>query len=333
MRNNFPFVSVIIPCRNEEKLIKNCLDSIITNDYPKEKMEVFIVDGMSEDKTKEIVKSYSGKYPFIKLLENPQKYTPFAFNLGIKEAKGEIIIIGGAHAEYEKSYVSKCVDYLIKYNADNVGGIWKIIPRENTSEAKAISFASASLFGAGDSYYRRGYSKGPKWVDTVFGGCYHREIFDKVGFFNENLIRSQDMEFNLRLKKAGGKILLVPDIIAYYYPNPNFKDFFLHNFRDGVWAVYPLKFVKMPLRLRHYIPFIFVLTLLVTVLLGIFFPIFFKIFLFIFGLYLLTMLYFSIEIVVKEKNIVFFFLMPTAFIIRHIGYGLGSIWGALKLIA
>lgn len=330
---NLPLVSVIIPCRNEEKFVASCLNSIIVNNYPKENLEVLIVDGMSEDRTREIIKKHVEKYLFIKILDNPKKYTPFALNIGIKNSRGEIIIRMDAHSTYEKDYIKKCVRYLESYKADNVGGIWKIIPKENTFVAKAISFALASFFGAGNAYYRTGYSKGVKWVDTVFGGCYRRKIFDKVGFFNENLIRSQDMEFNLRLKKMGGRILLVPDIVSYYYPKTDLKDFFLHNFQDGIWAIYPLKFIKTPLSLRHYIPFIFVLTLLITALLGIFFPLFLRLFLAISGFYLLAALCFSIGIVAKEKNIVFFFLMPIAFITRHIGYGLGSIWGALKLIA
>ena len=123
------------------------------------------------------------------------------------------------------------------------------------------------------------------------------------------------MEFNIRLKKAGGKILLVPDIVSYYYPKSNFKDFFLHNIKDGIWAIYPLKFVKFPLRLRHYIPLILVLTLPLSI-----WP------------YLLLSLFFSFKIAVREKDIRLFFIMPLAFATRHIGYGLGSIWGLIKLL-
>jgi glycosyltransferase involved in cell wall biosynthesis len=324
-------VSIIIPSFNEKKYIGRSLDSIIVNDYPKENFEVLVVDGMSEDGTREVVRNYIKKYPSIKILDNPQKFTNFAFNIGIKNAKGEIIIFGGAHAVYEKDYISKCVKYLKEYDADNVGGVLKTVPLETTITAKAIAISLSHPFGAGTSYFRTGVKK-PKSVDTVFGGCYKKEVFNKIGLFNENLTRSQDMEFNLRLKKAGGKILLAPEIVAYYYPNSNLKDFFFHNFKDGIWAIYPLKFIKTPLSLRHYIPFIFVLSLLITALLGIFFPFFIKFFLAISGFYLLIALCFSIEITVKEKNIVFLFLMPVVFITRHIGYGLGSILGALKLI-
>jgi len=323
-------VSIIIPCRNEEKFIGKCLESILNQDFPKEKLEVLVVDGMSEDKTRETIKNFQFSNPNfqLRLLDNPKKFTNFAFNMGIRESRGEIIMIMGAHAGYERDYISKCVKYLQEYNADNVGGVIKTLPSKNTLFAKAIAISLSHSFGAGGSYFRIGSDK-PRWVDTVFGGCYKREVFDKIGLFNENLIRSQDLEFNLRLKKAGGKILLAPDIVSYYYPKSNLKDFFLHNFEDGTWAVLPLKFVKFPFKLRHYIPLIFVSGLLGTGFLGIFFPIFFWLFLLLLSLYLLANLYFSAKIALREKDFRYLFVMPITFACRHFGYGLGSIFGIL----
>jgi len=327
-----PLISIIIPCRNEEKYIGKCLDSIIKQDYPKEKMEVLVVDGASEDKTREMVEKFKIQNPTfnVRLIDNPNKFTPHGLNIGIKEARGEIIIRMDTHADYERDYISKCVKYLKEYNADNVGGIIKTLPAKNTLIAKAIAICLSHPFGAASDF--RLSPTEPKWVDTVFGGCYKREVFEKIGLFNENLVRSQDMEFNLRLKKAGGKILLVPDIIAYYYPKSNFKEFFVHNFKDGIWAIYPLKFVKIPLCLRHYIPLIFVLGLLGTGLLGIFFPIFFWLFLFIIGVYFLVSIYSSFKIMIGEKDFRYFFVLPVVFAARHFGYGLGSFWGIVKLM-
>ena len=306
-------VSIIIPCQNEEKYIGKCLDSIINQDFPKENLEVLVIDGMSEDKTEEIVAKYASKYSFIKLLDNSKKFTPFGLNVGVKEAKGEIILRMDAHASYEKDYISKCVKYLNEFNADNVGGILKTLPAENTISAEAIALSLSHPFGVGTSYFRLG-AKEPREVDTVFGGCYKREVFEKIGLFNENLKRSQDIEFNLRLKRTGGKILLVPDIISYYYPKSNLEDFFLHNFEDGTWAVLPLKFVKTPLKLRHYIPLIFVLTLPLSI-----WP------------YIPISLFFSAQIAFCEKDLRLFFVMPLVFATRHFGYGLGSIFGLIKL--
>ncbi len=306
-------VSIIIPCRNEEKYIAKCLESVISQDYPKEKTEVLVVDGMSEDGTKDIIKSYTEKYPFFQLLENPKKFTPFALNIGLKKARGEIIVRMDAHAGYEKDYILKCVFHLTNSDADNVGGQIKTLPAKDTLEARAIAYSLSSPFGAA-SDFRIG-SKEPKEVDTVFGGCFKKEIFQRVGLFNENLRRSQDMEFNLRIKKAGGKILLFPDIIVSYYPQATFENFFKHNLGDGIWSVYPLKFIKTKFKLRHYIPLIFILTLPLSI-----------------WFYIPLSLFFSLKIAIKENDLRFLFLIPIAFFCRHFGYGLGSIFGLLKII-
>lgn len=326
---NMPFVSIIIPCRNEGKYIGKCLETVSGQDYPKENLEVLVVDGMSEDGTKVIVGQYSQKLPFIKLLENQKKFTNFAFNIGIKESKGEIVMIMGAHTGYEKDYISKCVKYLKEYDADNAGGVIKTMPSSQTLMGEAIAFCLSSIFGA-MSFFRIG-SRKIREVDTVFGGCYKREVFDKIGYFNENLLRSQDMEFNLRLKKAGGKILLIPDIIAYYYPSATLKEFVRHNFNDGVWVTYPLKFGIRIFKLRHLLPLFFVLGFLALAVLGLFFfwvRIIFDIF---FGGYFAAILFFSFKIAIKH-GFKYFFIMPVVFFVRHFFYGLGSLFGLLKIL-
>jgi len=330
--NNNSKVSIIIPCRNEEKFIGECLDSIIANDYPKDKLEILVVDGLSEDRTREIIKRYIEQYPYIKLLNNSKKYTPFALNIGIKRAKGDAIMLMGSHAIYSKDYISKSIKYLKEYEVDNVGGVIKILSKDNTLIAKAIVLASSSFFGAGNAYYKTGNSKGAKFVDTVFGGCYKKEVFFKIGFFNENLVRNQDFEFNLKLKRFGGKILLAPDIIAYYYPKSGLADFAKHNFKDAFWVIYPLKFSIKAFSWRHLIPLLFVLSLFGTLFLGIIFPFFSWLFFIIIMLYGLMNLYFSARITVTQKDLKYLFLMPIVFVVRHIFYGLGSLWGLCKII-
>ena len=327
---DLPKVTIIIPCRNEKKFIGKCLDSLIAQDYPKDKLEILVLNGMSTDKTKTVVEGYGRKHPFIKILDNPNKTSPCALNIGIKNSTGELIIHMGAHSTYQPNYVSKSVNYLIEYGADNVGGILLTLPASNTLIAKAIALVLSNRFGTGNAFFRLGSDK-PIWVDTVFGGCYKKEMLLKVGLYNEKLTRSQDMEMNMRIKKAGGKILLAPDIIAYYYPTSTLKEFFKHNFTDGIWALYPLKF-GLSLKLRHYIPFVFIFSLIVPLTLSVFFKPMIYLFLFIIGLYLFTSLFFSISIAIKEKNFGFVFLLPLAFACRHFGYGLGSLIGLIKLI-
>jgi glycosyltransferase involved in cell wall biosynthesis len=330
--NDIPFVSIVIPCRNEEKFIGNCLDSIIENDYPPNMLEILIVDGESEDKTKEIINEYSQKYPFIRLLCNPNKVTPFALNIGIENAKGEIIMRMDAHATYEKDYISKCVKYINEYEADNVGGAMITIPRDNTFVGRAIVSALSHRFGVGGSVFRTG-SKEPRWVDTVFGGCYKREVFDKIGLFNENLVSTQDMEFNQRLIKAGGKILLHPEIVSNYYTRSDFKSFCKNNLRNGIWAIYPLKFVAhIPVSWRHFIPLVFVSGLIGSAVLSAFFHFFLWLLLFVVGSYSLANIYFSFKITTKEKDFRYLFVMPIIFASLHVVYGLGSFWGLLRVV-
>jgi len=324
-QNNLPLISIIIPCRNEEKFIAKCLDSIIKQNYPKEKMEILVIDGMSEDKTKNIIKKYSEKYSFIKLLDNFQKIKPIALNIGINKSIGEYIIIMDAHAKYQKSYIAKCIETAFEYNADNVGGMLKTIPKDNKIIAKGIAKCLSSTFGVGGASFRKG-SRKTKEVDTVFGGCYKKSIFNKIGLFNKKLIRSQDIELNIRLKKAGGKIILNPEIISYYYPKSTLKKFFKHCFLKGLWIVYVPKLTKTPLRLRHYAPLALVLSILLPLILSLLYPPFAWISLFILATYSIASSCFSLKIALKEKNIVYFFLMPIVFACRHFGHGFGSFW-------
>jgi len=218
-----------------------------------------------------------------------------------------------------------------KSSADNVGGILTAKPAINSLKARAIALCLSSPFGAGGSF--RFQSKRSIETDTVFGGCYRKEVFDKIGLFDERLIRSQDMEFNMRLKKAGGKIMMFPDIICYYYPKSNFKDFFIHNFWDGVWAIWPLKIMKAPLKLRHYLPLLFILSFFGSGAFSFFWLPFLFLLFFELGLYFATNIYFSVKILPGKKEWRLLFILPIVFAARHFGYGLGSVFGLTKLIS
>ena len=168
---NLAAVSVIIPCRNEEKFISKCLDSLIKQNCSKENLEILVIDGMSEDRTRELVAQFSERHSFIKLLENPKKITPAALNIGIESAQGGIIIRMDAHSVYREDYIANCVKYLNEYDADNVGGVLITVPAKNTMTAKAITFALSCPFGRGNAHYRKGCSEGIKWVDTVLAAA------------------------------------------------------------------------------------------------------------------------------------------------------------------
>jgi cellulose synthase/poly-beta-1,6-N-acetylglucosamine synthase-like glycosyltransferase len=331
MLNRHPIVSILIPCRNEEKFIEQCLNSIIANNYPKDNLEILVIDGTSVDQTRAIVRKISQEHLFIKLITNPARITPTALNIGIQQSQGKIIMRLDAHTVYPVNYISKCVNYLIKHKADNVGGVIKTTADSNAFWAQSIVASLSHSFGIGNSKFRAGVTK-PQEVDTVPFGCYKRKVFNKIGLFNKNLKRSQDIEFNLRLKRAGGKILLCPDIVSYYYARSTLKQFIKHNFINGIWAIYPLKFVKMPLSLRHYIPAIFVSGLIVGGILAYFIPAVKLLYFAIIGLYLILTLVSSLQISIKEKNFLYLFTMPLIFATLHLSYGVGSLVGLIKIL-
>jgi glycosyltransferase involved in cell wall biosynthesis len=331
--NDLPFVSIIMPCRNEERFIGMCLDSIIANDYPKDRLEVLVVDGMSEDQTRAIVEKYAKKHSFINLYENSQLIAPVAQNMGIRQSRGDVIVIMDAHDTYAPDYISKCIEYMYNYNVDHVGGIWKIIPREDTIFSKAIVCALSHPFGAGNAYYRTTKCGKPRFTDAAAFGCYKREVFEKIGLFDENLARSYDFDFNLRLRNLGSKMLLVPDAIIYYYARSTFMSFVKHNFINGFWVTYPLKFGKTVFSFRHTVPLAFVTGLLGSAALIPGWQVSIWILACIAVTYALANLTASVQVAIRYRNLQYSLVMPVVFTSMHIGYGLGSLVGLAIVIA
>jgi GT2 family glycosyltransferase len=289
---------------------------------------VLVVDGMSEDRTREIIKKYSEKYPFIKLLDNQKRIVPTALNIGINNAQGEIIIRMDAHNIYEKDYISKCSKYLQEYNADNVGGIWITLPAKDTLFAQSIALALSHFFGVGNAYFRLGSNK-PKYVDTVPFGCYRKEVFSKLGLFDEDLVRNQDDEFNSRLIKNGGKILLVPEIVSYYYARDSLLKLWKMYYQYGYFK--PLVALKIGgiLTLRQLMPVILAGSLIATGVLSLILKSFLWVFLLIIFLYSIANITFSASIAVK-RGVKYLFILPVVFTVLHFSYGLGylmGIWG------
>jgi glycosyltransferase involved in cell wall biosynthesis len=261
------FVTVIMPCRDEEKYIARSLSSILANDYPQNCLEVLVIDGMSTDSTRTIVAEFTRAHQFIKLIDNPKRITPAALNIGIAQARGDVIMRMDAHSTYPPQYISSLVSWQEKTGADNVGGMWRILPGGDTAMARAIALALAHPFGAGNAYYRIGTSA-PRWVDTVPCGCYRREIFSEIGNFDEELVRNQDDEFNLRLRKNGGRSLLVPEIIIDYYARESLLKVWRMYYLYGYFKPLVARKLGFVLSWRHVIPSLLVLTLAFSFFLG-----------------------------------------------------------------
>ena len=256
-------VSVILPCRNEAKVIGSCIESIIKSEYPTERLELLIVDGRSDDGTREIVNEFCTNFPWIRLLDNNRGITPAALNIGIKSARGQIVIRMDAHTLYPPDYIGKLVDWIERSQADNVGGICITRPANETAKAQAIAIGLSHPWGVGNSHFRIGVPA-PKWVDTVPFGCYRRAVFDKIGLFDERLLRNQDDEFNHRLIKSGGRILLVPEIVSYYTTRESLGKLWIMYYQYGYFKPLAARTIGAVMTIRQLVPSAFVIALVLT---------------------------------------------------------------------
>jgi len=260
-----PFVSIVVPCRNEVAHIRRMLDSVLTNEYPRDRLEVLIVDGLSDDGTRAVIAEYASRHPLIQLLDNPKRTTPHALNIGISRARGTIIMRMDAHASYPPNYIADLVTWLAQSGADNVGAAWVTVPGGASTTARAIAAVLTHPFGIGDARYRLGTSE-PRDVDTVPFGCFRRDVFERVGLFDEELVRNQDDEFNFRLLKAGGRVLLVPGVVSCYYARRSLRQLARMFYQYGFFKpLVALKIGKI-MTLRQIVPAAFVLSVVLAVL-------------------------------------------------------------------
>ncbi len=237
-----------------------------------------------------------------------------------------------AHCRYERDYLSKCVKYLGEFKVDNVGGSFITLPAAETHIARTIALALSHPFGVGNAYFRIG-SKEPRYVDTVPFGCYRKEVFEKIGLFDEELVRNQDDEFNLRIIRNGGKVLLAPEIVSYYYARDSLSKLFKMYFQYGYFKPLVAQKVGAVLTLRQIMPVLFVLGVIASSALSLVFKSFMWVLLFILSFYLITSLSFSFRVAL-QKGARYFFTLPIAFATLHISYGAGylkGIWDFLIL--
>lgn len=321
-------ISVICPIYNEEKYIAKCISSILKQDYPKDEIEVLFIDGMSNDKTREIVKTYSSQYPFIHLVDNPDRIVPYAMNKGIIEAKGDVIIRLDAHALYPNNYFSVLVKQLTALHADNVGAVCRTLPANNTSKCKAIAAALSSPFGMGNSYFRIG-AKSIMKVDTVPFGCYRKDVFKRVGLYDTDLVRNQDDELNARLLKSGGSIYLLPDLVVDYFARDTLSKTGKMFYQYGLYKPLVNKKLGTPATKRQFFPVLFVLGLIFGAIFSLFSRYLFFVYVFILFVYFVLAISFSVKKSGNFKQIVYQVL---SFITIHVCYGWGYLVGLYKIL-
>jgi cellulose synthase/poly-beta-1,6-N-acetylglucosamine synthase-like glycosyltransferase len=322
-----PLVSVVIPCRNEERTIRDCVLSLCTQQYPLEQLEILVADGRSTDRTREILHDLMKEIPQLRLVDNPQIISPAAMNRAIRASHGSVIVLLGAHATLSVDYIMTAVQLLDSTAVDCVGGRLETVT--TTPSAQAIALAMSSPFGVGDAKFR--YSDQEEFVDTVAFGVYRRIVFDQVGYFDEQLPRNEDDEFNYRLRKAGGKILLSPRITAKYYARSSLRALWRQYFGYGRGKVKVAQKHATMMRLRHLIPALFVTALVLLPILSLFQPLALILFAFVLGAYSIATSYFSLA-AGRRYGWRHIHRLPVAFFILHLSYGCGTIIGAFSLL-
>lgn len=322
MAENFPFITVILPIRNEEKILQKTLHSIFLQTYPQECMEILISDGMSFDHTREIIEEFQKTHTNIYLIDNPGLIVPTGLNLALLHAKGEIIVRIDGHTVLDPDYILNCVDALTRTGADNVGG--KMHAVGDTFVGKAIALATSTPFGVGGARFH--YSNQEEWVDTVYMGAWPMRVFYQIGLFDEELVRDQDDEFNYRLREMGGKILLSPKIKSKYTTRSTLKSLWKQYFQYGFWKIRVLQKHPKQMRPRQFIPPVFTFMLIISTLLSFFIKQGWFAFASIAGLYIAAN--FSASFITARWNhLKFIPVLMITFAILHLSYGFGFLIG------
>ncbi len=328
-----PKVSVIVPCYNEQSTICLLLEALHEQTFPRAEMEVVIADGMSSDGTRAAIAAFQRDFPdlSVRVVDNTLRSIPSGVNRAIEASRGEIIIRLDAHSKPYPDYVANCVKAHEEDRGDNVGGVWEIHPSVDTWIAKSIAVAASHPLGVGDAMYRHATSAAE--VDTVPFGSFHRELIGRVGFFNESLLTNEDYEFNVRVRKAGGKIWLDPSIRSIYFARATLLELARQYWRYGYWKWRMLRRYPDTLRWRQALPPLFVLSLISLSLISIVLPVL------AFVLAGELFLYFSIMVIaglytafLQQKP---YLALGLAVVIpvMHITWGCGFLWSIFTTLS
>lgn len=327
-------ISIIVPCRNERDHIRPFLEGIRRQDFAGIAFEVLISDGLSEDGTRNVIIDYSPNAPWLRLIDNPSGTVSAGLNLTLREATGSIVIRMDVHTEYATNYVRECVRALVETGAQNVGG-----PALTTSQGyigRAIAAGYGCPFSCGGARFHDGRYEG--YVDTVTYGCWWRRTLEELGGFDENLLRNQDDELNLRIVLKGGKIWQTPAIKSWYRPRSTLYALALQYFQYGYWKVAVIRKHRLPASLRHLIPAAFTLFVLFGGLCAVLCSIgveqasiVTKLYFMVLGVYLLCDAVASFQTAASRGSLLFPALL-IVFPVFHISYGAGFLTALLRMI-
>lgn len=245
-----PLVSVVVAARNEERHIGACLEALLAQDYPRDRLEILVMDGRSTDRTRETAAAYANADKRVRVLDNPERIAATAFNHGIRAARGDYVGVMSGHAIPAPDYVTRAASALHETGAWAVGG--KIVRTWRTPVQRGIAQATSSPFGVGNAVHN--YASTAQVAETVFPGMWPREIFDRIGWFDASLVRNQDDELSYRIRRSGGLIWYDPTIRLAYEPRPTLGSFFTQYRQYGYWRVRVIEMHPGALQVRQLVP-------------------------------------------------------------------------------
>lgn len=320
-------VAIVIPTLNEERFISRCLNSIIKQTYEFEKMDVMIIDGGSNDKTKDIVAEYQKSHQNIRFIENKKKIQSVAFNIGLKKSTAPYIIRLDAHAEYDSKYISLCIENLKQdEKRGNVGGRLNILPFNQSIWAQTNAILNHSRFGIGGAAFR--VSNEAHNTDSVPFGAFPRKVIDQIGGMREDLPRGEDNEYNSRIRKAGYKIFFDPNIISSYFARPTLGASCKQMYANGNSIGYLYYIDREAIGIRHLVPLLFVVSGLFSIIISVLWSPFCYVFCGGLALYLIADAIASI--MGAKDNVKCTLPLFILFFCVHVSYGMGTIAGLIK---
>ena len=321
-----PFVSVIVPCYNEQATIHKLLEALRLQTYPLERMEVVISDGLSTDNTRAAIESFGSDHPemTVRVVENRARSIPSGVNQAIRESRGGVFIRLDAHSMPIPEYVERCVAAHQNGRGDNVGGVWDIQPGADTWIADSISHAAAHPLGVGDAMYRLNAKPGA--VDTVPFGSFRRELIERIGAFDETLLSNEDYEFNTRVRESGGVVWLDPSIRSVYFSRATLSKLAAQYWRYGYWKLKMLKRYPRTLRWRQALPPVFVFVLASLIVLSLWFGIA-RLLLFMQAtVYFAALTMAGMLLAIRKKKGYLTWGLPLSIATMHLCWGAGFLW-------
>ena len=327
-----PSITILVPCLQEKHFIRPCLESALAFELPAdvELREILALDGGSTDGTREIIEEMRAADSRIRLIDNPGRIQATALNIGIRESRSEYLLRLDAHSAYPPDYLALALDTLIRKSCDNAGGMFATQSRGSNYEARMVQALITHPFGVGDAGFRTDAGEGR--ADTVPYGCFRRDLFDRVGYFDERLVRAQDYEMNRRIIAAGGEIWRNPRIQVKYFPPAKFRTFIRKQivleapYNAYMWYLAPYSFAP-----RHAITGVFALGVLLGTVLSFFVSWLRVAFLSVMALYFVLAVGSAIHQAVRYREFRHAFTLPFGFFLYHFLHGTGVLWGLAKL--